>query len=229
VAVSLWAAVCIPIGIPAGAPLAAQAAAHAATPALPDPVIERIWNEGMEHSRLPTLAHVLLDSIGPRLAGSPAMNAGRRWLLATYKAWGIPARDERYGSWKGWQRGTSRVELLAPRVRSLEGVILAWSRSTNGVVTAPAVLLPDVRDQAAFDEWLPTARGKLVLISAAEPSCRPAASWGRWGLPESAERERLARDRADSLWKIRLGFAGGALDSVGARLARAGAAGLLTA
>jgi hypothetical protein len=192
-------------------------------------VIERIWSEGMQHSHIPALAHVLLDSIGPRLAGSPAMSAGRRWLLATYAAEGIPALDEKYGSWKGWQRGISHVEMLSPRTRALEGTLLAWSAATNGEVKAPAVLLPDVPDQTSFDSWLASARGKIVLVSPAEPSCRPASSWTRWGLPESVEHERLARDRADSLWKIRLRFAGGSLDSVGARLARAGVAALLTA
>jgi hypothetical protein len=223
-AARLWTAICILFGIPT-----ASLAAQKPTPALPDPVIQRIWSEGMEHSRLPALAHVLLDSIGPRLAGSPAMDAGRRWLLATYEAWGIPARNERYGSWKGWQRGVSHVDMLSPRVRSLEGTLLAWSRGTRGAVTAPAVLLPEVHDQAAFDAWLPAARGKLVLISAAEPSCRPSASWERWGLPESVERDRAARSLSDSLWKTRLRFAGGSLDSVGARLGRAGAAGVITA
>jgi hypothetical protein len=211
-------------GIPFGIPLAAQAP----TPALPNPVIQHIWSEGMEHSRLPALAHQLLDSIGPRLAGSPAADAGRRWLLANYRAWAIPARNERYGSWKGWARGISHIDMLEPRVRSLEGTLLAWSAPTSGAVTARAVLLPDVEHQAAFDAWLPSARGKLVLVSAMEPSCRPIESWSRWGLPGSAERERISRARADSLWALRLRFAGGSMDSVGARLARAGAAGVLT-
>lgn len=156
------------------------------------------------------------------------MNSGRSWLLATYEAWGIPARNERYGSWKGWRRGISHLDMLSPRVRSLEGMLLAWSRGTSGPITAPVVMLPDVHDQAAFDAWLPSARGKLVLISAAAPSCRPASSWQRWGLSKAVARERRERTLADSLWDVRIHFAGGSLDSVGTRLARAGAAGLLT-
>ena len=152
-AACLWTSICILVGIPA-----ASLAAQSPTPALPDPVIQRIWREGMEHSRLPALAHVLLDSIGPRLAGSPAMDAGRKWLLSTYESWGIAARNERYGSWKGWERRVSHVDMLSPRVRALVGTLLAWSRGTGGAVTAPAVLLPDVQDQAAFDAWLPAAR-----------------------------------------------------------------------
>ena len=110
---------CILFGILAGTPLTAQDA----TPALPDPVIDRIWSEGMQHSQLPALAHVLLDSIGPRLAGSPAMDSARRWLLSTYGSWGIPARNERYGSWKGWERGISHVDMLSPRQRALEATL----------------------------------------------------------------------------------------------------------
>jgi carboxypeptidase Q len=38
----------------------------------PDPVIRAIWNEGMDNSQLPRMAQALLDSVGPRLTGSPA-------------------------------------------------------------------------------------------------------------------------------------------------------------
>ena len=54
-----------------------------------DPVIEGIWQEGMENSQTASLAQVLMDSIGPRLAGSPEYDAAGAWLLATYERWGV--------------------------------------------------------------------------------------------------------------------------------------------
>jgi carboxypeptidase Q len=36
-----------------------------------DPVIQRIYQEGMQRSHASALAQVLMDSIGPRLTGSP--------------------------------------------------------------------------------------------------------------------------------------------------------------
>jgi carboxypeptidase Q len=86
-----------------------------------NPVLQRIWQEGMHNSQVETLAQALLDSIGPRLTGAPGKQAAHDWTVARYGEWGIPARNEQYGTWTGWQRGITHVDLVAPRVRSLEG------------------------------------------------------------------------------------------------------------
>ena len=76
-------------------------------------MIGRIWNEGMtDKSQAATLAQVLLDSIGPRLTGSPGMEAASRWVVSKYQSWGIPARAEQYGTWAAW-RNKKRALLLA--------------------------------------------------------------------------------------------------------------------
>ena len=63
-----------------------------------DPVIKRIWSVGMDSSKTEELAQVLLDSIGPRLTGSPGMRSASDWVIARYKEWGIDARREEYGT-----------------------------------------------------------------------------------------------------------------------------------
>src|SRR5215210_3257837 len=77
-----------------------------------DAVLQRIWSVGMDSSRIESLASTLLDSIGPRLTGSAGLRAAQSWLVDTYKRWGIDARNERYGTWRGWRRGHSHVDLL---------------------------------------------------------------------------------------------------------------------
>ena len=151
-----------------------------------DPVIRRLWSIGMDSSQVYTLAQVLSDSIGPRLTGTPGMKRGNDWLVARYTAWGIPARNEQYGTWKGWQRGISHIDLIAPRVRSLEGMMLAWSPGTAGKdVTGAVVILPDVPDSNAFVRWLPEVKGKFVLISMLQPTCRPDADWEQFATTAS--------------------------------------------
>ena len=86
-----------------------------------DAVLRRIWAVGMDSSRTWELAQALFDSVGPRLTGSPQQKAGNDWLLARYREWGIPARNEQYGTWKGWRRGPTHIDLMTPRVRTLEG------------------------------------------------------------------------------------------------------------
>jgi carboxypeptidase Q len=215
------------------------AASRAQTFPTDDPTIRRIWVAGMDSSQTWNLAQSLLDSIGPRLTGSPSHRAGNDWLVARYREWGIDARNEQYGTWKGWRRGVTHIDLLSPRVRSLEGTMLAWSPGTGGKpVTGPAVLLPDIADSGAFAAWLPQARGKFVLVSFAQPTCRPDTEWKHYAAPGSYERMDSARTRAGQAWLARLKRTGTVAPNVATvtpnvndlsrRLEQAGAAGIIT-
>jgi carboxypeptidase Q len=208
---------------------ATTAAANAQTFATDDPVLRRIWTLGMDSSRTYPLAQALLDSIGPRLTGSPGIRSAAEWAIAQYRSWGIPARNERYGTWRGWRRGLSHIDLLQPRVRSLEGTLLAWSPGTGGrTVDAPVVILPEVRDSAAFAAWLPSVRGKFVLISGPQASCRADDNWKEFARPESYERNRTARAEAQRRWTQRIERTGLAARELQRRIEGAGARGIVT-
>jgi carboxypeptidase Q len=197
-----------------------------------DSVVQRIYTEGMQHSRTEELARVLMDSIGPRLTGSPANRAANDWLVRSYSAWGIPAHNEQYGTWRDWTRGPSRIELVAPRMRTLEATALAWSPATPpGGVTGDVVALPpasDTRDADGFARWLKTVRGKFVLLTVPQLSCRPDTSWARYALPAEYQAMRAARDSARADWRSRVRAAGQGGQSLDAQLAAAGVAGILT-
>jgi carboxypeptidase Q len=204
--------------------------------ALDDPVLRRIWTLETDSSQLQQLAQQLLDSIGPRLTASPGMTAGQNWLIATYAGWGISARKERYGTWRSWRRGTSHIDLVAPRVRTLEGTMLAWSPGTprGRAVRGPVVILPDFADSAALRVWLPEARGKFVLISYAQPTCRPDDSWEKWAAPGNLDTLKARRSAAQQAWQERLRrtglVTGGGVSAAAAlsrRLEAAGVAGIL--
>jgi carboxypeptidase Q len=191
-------------------------------------VIGRIWNEGMtEKSQAATLAQVLLDSIGPRLTGSPGMEAASRWVIAKYQSWGIPARAEQYGTWAAWRRGPTHIDLIAPRVRTLEGMMLAWSPGTNGrPVEGDVVLLPEAADSTAFKAWLPNVRGKFVLTSAPRLSCRMAAQWEEFGTPASIAKLEADQMAVGQAWQARTRAAGSGA-TLHTRLQQAGAAGVI--
>jgi hypothetical protein len=195
-----------------------------------DPVLSRLWTLGMDSSRVIPLMQVLTDSIGPRLTGTPQMQSAHDWLAKTYASWGVQAQNEKVGTWRGWRRGTSHIDLLAPRVRSLEGTTLAWSPGTGGRdVSGPVVVLPNVADSAAFAAWLPQARGKFVLVSQPHPSCRPDDNWERWATPQTLARVRRERDSIRTAWTDRVRKTGFNLSlgtgTLGLALERAGALG----
>lgn len=155
-----------------------------------NPTILRIRDEGMNRSQAMTLSQVLMDQMGPRLTGSPQSDAAMDWALRTYQGLGIPARKEQYGTWLGWSRGVTHVDLIAPRVRSLEATALAWSPSTNGrPVEGDVIAYPlDVTTPEAFDAWLPSVKGKILLMSVPRLSCRSPQQWQEFGTPEEIAR-----------------------------------------
>jgi len=170
----------------AAAPMAAQRAGDGASA---DPNIARIWRLGMDSSHVRQLSQALFDSVGPRLTGSPGLLAASDWAINQYKSWGIDAKRENYGTWRGWRRGTSHIDLMSPRVRSLDGTMLAWSPGTNGKpINAEVITLPLFKDSTEFVKWLPQAKGKIVMVSPAWPTCRPSEDWFRWSTPESMAR-----------------------------------------
>lgn len=214
---------------------ALAAAALAASPAAAqewtstDRVLQGIWNEGMSRSQLERMAHSLADSLGPRLTGTPGMERAQDWLVRTYGSWGIQARNQPYGTWRGWRRGHTHVDLLTPRVRSLEGMMLAWSPGTGARdVAGEVVLLPDLADEAAFRAWLPTVRGRFVAISFPQPTCRPDDNWQRWAIPADFERMRAERTAAVQAWGQRIQRTGSTVRDLPVLLEEAGAVGILT-
>jgi carboxypeptidase Q len=199
-----------------------------------DPVLKRIWAIGMDSSHTVDLSAALLDSIGPRLAGSPGQRNAQDWLVKTYASMGISAKNERYGTWRGWRRGHSHVDLVSPRVRTLEATMVGYSPGTGGKdVTAGTIILPRFADSAEFVRWLPQARGKLVLVSAPQPTCRPTADWTEFATPASRARMDSLRAQVAREWggpSVRgtgysVALAGGGLAK---RLDEGGVAGVIT-
>lgn len=193
-----------------------------------DEVIRAIWTEGMENSQLRPLAHELLDQIGPRLTGTPGMRSANDWAVETLSGWGVEARNEQYGTWRGWERGSSHLDLVAPRLRSMNAMSLPWSPGTDGHVEAGVVTLPPDSGTAAFDAWLPSVEGNFVLLSMPNESCRPLSSFEEHGGTEDRDRIREERTAMANAWQARIAAIGYERSKILEYLAASGAAGVLT-
>lgn len=194
-----------------------------------DPVIQAIWEEGMENSQAYDLSQVLADSIGPRLTGSPAYEAGADWVIGKFREWGLEGRREEYGTWPSWDRGITHADLLEPRVRSLDAMMLAWSPGTDGPVTAEVVAFPQEFTPQEMEDFLATVDGKFVLMGPAEITCRPDENWEEYATEESFQRMRERRDAMEDGWRNSLREAGVSSRSGPAdRIEEAGALGILT-
>ena len=190
-----------------------------------DSVIRRMWEVGIEQSQTRELAQVLLDSIGPRLAGSPNLANAQEWLLGLYESWGIPARKEQYGTWNGWQQGILHVDMVAPRAQTLEAHLLAWSPATDGPVEGEVIALPALAKEGDPENWLPSVAGKWVLADVPEQMCRAAQELERWARPETVQRINEERRAATRAWRATLQRIG---RSIVGRIEEAGALGMLS-
>ncbi len=191
-------------------------------------IIENMLKEGNGNSQLEKLAHELFDRIGPRLVGTPQMQQANDWAVAKYTDWGISAKNEKWGEWKGWERGITHIDMISPRARSLEGTQLAWSPSTKGKnISAELLILPDLGDSLAFQKWLPEVKGKFVMISMNQPTGRPDYNWQEFSTKASFDKMKKDRAAQTTAWAARIKKTGYSSRLLQIILEKAGAAGII--
>ncbi len=191
-------------------------------------VVDKIVQQATENSHLEELGHYLMDVVGPRLVGTPQMQHAHDWAVETFESWGISARNEQYGEWRGWERGITHVDMISPRVVTLEAMQLAWSPPTpEGGVEAGLVIIPEVDNPDEFADWLPNVEGKFVMISMHQPTGRPMYNWEEYATEESIERITQKRQDATNAWRQRIANTGHNNNSLVRALEDAGAAGII--
>ena len=192
-------------------------------------MVDKIVTEVNENSRLEELGHEMIDVIGPRLVGTPQMKNAHDWAVKKYESWGISAENEEYGTWRGWERGITHIDLVEPRLRTLHGRQLAWSPSTGKKgVTAEVVILPEASSPDAFADMLSSVKGKFVMISVNEPTGRPPYNWEEWATEKSWKNMQQSIKETDSLWRSRVQNTGYSYRELPKVLEEAGAVGIVT-
>lgn len=193
-----------------------------------NPIVENIVKEAYENSQLEILGHELLDDIGPRLVGTPQMQQAHDWAVAKYKTWGISAENQQWGEWKGWERGITHIDMVSPRVQTLDGTQLAWNPGTSSKgVTAELIVLPEIKDSISFQKWLSNVKGKFVMIGMKQPTGRPDENWKEFATPESFEKMTKERDAMTEAWNENIKRSGYDRRSISPALEEAGAVGIV--
>ena len=179
--------------------------------------INRIVDQGMNHSEVMETAAYLTDRIGGRMTNSPQMRDAERWTQAKFREWGLSnVRAEPFAFGRGWSINRASARMTAPRTIELTAIPVAWTPGTNGAISAPIVVAP-IDERSDFDAWRGKLRGRIVLInlpgSGSEPSEQAFQRYTAEELaklnafpqpaysPQQIER-RLKRDRTDFALKL---------------------------
>jgi len=102
---------------------------------------QKIDAEVKAHSELVKNLDYLSTQIGPRLTGSPQMQAASDWTLKRFHDYGLDAHLETTQIAHSWQRGADTAAIVSPITRSIEIRSFGWTKPTNGPVTGPVVFI----------------------------------------------------------------------------------------
>jgi len=132
----------------------------------PKAVIDKIRDEGMNHSQVMQTLSYLTDVIGGRLTNSPNMKRANEWTRDTMAKWGMQnAKLEAWGPFgRGWSLKSFSAQVIAPTAFPVIAYPKAWSPSTKSRVTSDVVYL-DINSDEDFAKYKGHLRGKIVLIS----------------------------------------------------------------
>ncbi|MEO8034445.1 MAG: M20/M25/M40 family metallo-hydrolase [Acidobacteriota bacterium] len=128
----------------------------------------RIRQEGFRNSKVMEFASGLVDSIGPRLTGSPNLKRANEWTRKKLEDFGLSnAHLESWGPFgRGWSYDSVTVRQVVPESVQLLAIPKAWSPSTQGTVRGTPVKV-----KLETSEDLAKNKGKLAgrIVMLGEP------------------------------------------------------------
>ena len=123
-------------------PAAEQAGVQAPPEKIDTAINAKIRAEGFDKSQIMRIVSVLTDVYGPRLTGSPNFDESAKWAIKEMESWGMKGYLHSW-NWgrEGWLNEKASGHIVSPVKDNLVFEVLAWTPSTNGTVTGPAVVL----------------------------------------------------------------------------------------
>jgi len=134
---------------------------------IPQDVIDKIKDEGLNRSQVMQTLSYLSDVIGPRLTGSPSLKTANEWTKEKLTSWGLQnAHLEAWGPFgRGWSLEHFSAQVVAPQPFPLIAYPRAWSPGLRGQVTGEVVYI-NATDAAGLEQYKGKLKGTIVLISA---------------------------------------------------------------
>ena len=171
-------------------------------------MVNRIRQEGLNHSQVMEILTHLTEEIGPRLTGSPQMKAANEWTRDEMAKWGLDARLEPFGPFgRGWSFSRATIHMVAPHEVPLIGLPVAWTPGTDGPVRGQAMKVT-LESEEDLEKHKGQLAGKILFLDdpreledATEPAVRRYTDEDLTDLVRFEEDGR--RGRRDGNWRER--------------------------
>jgi carboxypeptidase Q len=130
-------------------------------------MVQKIRDEGLNHSKVMETAFYLTDASGPRLSGSPSLKRAQDWAVNQLKTWGmVNAAREPWGKFgKGWEVQKNYAAIKLPYYHAIIAIPKAWTPGTNGPISGD-VMLVKIDTVTDFDKYKGKLAGKIVIFDA---------------------------------------------------------------
>jgi len=131
--------------------------------------MQKIRNEGFNHSQIMETASWLTDVYGPRLTGSPNAKKAGDWAIQAMKGWGIS--NPRFEQWPnfghGWQVEGFTAQVTSPQAYPIIAYLTPWSLGTNGTKSGE-VVYAHITDENEMNAFRGKLRGKWIMLDTAQ-------------------------------------------------------------
>lgn len=128
-------------------------------------IVQKIRDEGLNHSQVMNTAFYLTDVSGPRLSGSPELRHAQEWAMGQLKTWGMSnVALEPWGKFgKGWEVQKNYAAITVPYYHAIIAIPKAWTPGTAGPIKGDVVLIKadTVTD---LDQYKGKLKGKIVIM-----------------------------------------------------------------
>ena len=133
-------------------------------------MMQKIREEGLQHSKVMDIAFNLTDKNGSRLANSEGYMRAANYAKETLSGWGVEnSRLEAWGEFgKGWDLEKMYLAITAPYYKPLLAWPKTWTAGTKGIKKA-GVIVVDAKDSATVVSYKGQLKGKLIIIDQATP------------------------------------------------------------
>jgi hypothetical protein len=128
-------------------------------------MVQKIRDEGLNHSKVMETAFYLTDVSGPRLSGSPSLKHAQDWAVSRLKSWGmVNATREPWGKFgKGWEVEKNYAAITVPYYHAIVAIPKAWTLGTKGAIKGDVVLIK-ADTISDLDKYKGTLQGKIVIF-----------------------------------------------------------------